>query len=805
MLEFANRKMLFAVVLCSIGILSALAAAADTIPSDAPDSVASAKLPALNPGQELGKMQVILDKIKSEVSNSPSDDKLVAFKSLAKSLTEKADSLQQSLIPLQQQLAAQLAVLGKAPGSGSGLKETADVGKKRASLTTQKNRLDKQVQQARELVYSGNILGGQIQNLLRDQLKTRLALNSGSLLSTQFWLPLVSSPSGSEQISEFIQDGYTSIVVAFAPHNLLLTGSWLLAAFLTMILGRRYMERFLAWVSMHKLPEGRLRRSFLAMAVVLTTLFSVVVAFNCLTLALFRLSEVAEVRQWVSKLERFSFLCGLIAGLGRAFLSNRRPSWRLAPICDEIAQALRQIPMIIAVALFILQAIEYTNETLDMPISISLFSSGVIALLIGLFCVGLVLRIHQIRRRLENSGQEVTRTRLTGIIEIALFITGIAILSSLVIGYLAFARFLSYEVIWCAILFSSYYLLYHLVKDSCDTLFSPLLRPGKALQNNLNLKARNLEQMGSLLTAILRAGLTFFLILILSTGTISSATPIEIMSKVVSVLDGKGLEKLKIVPSHLLFASITLLGGILLLRRTRRWLETDFLPKTTMDSGIRASLLTLVSNLGYVLVIILTLAMLGIQWSKLAWIVSALSVGIGFGLQEIVKNFISGLILLTERPIKVGDLIGISGIEGDVKRINVRATEIQLADKSTLIVPNSQLISQNVRNATMGNAPGVVTIPMTFPLDIDPIAVKEILLDVFAADETILQNPAPSVSFKDLSAQGILLSVTGYVSSQRLISSVKSDLLFELLVQLRQHKISLSEPQALVIARKTSS
>ncbi|PYB17040.1 DUF3772 domain-containing protein, partial [Serratia marcescens] len=126
------------------------------------------------------------------------------------------------------------------------------------------------------------------------------------------------------------------------------------------------------------------------------------------------------------------------------------------------------------------------------------------------------------------------------------------------------------------------------------------------------------------------------------------------------------------------------------------------------------------SNIGYVLVILITLAALGIQWSNLAWIVSALSVGIGFGLQEIVKNFISGLILLTERPVKVGDMIGIGGVEGDVRRINVRATEIQLSDRSTMIVPNSQLISQNVRNATMGNAQGVVTIALTFPTSIDP-------------------------------------------------------------------------------------
>src|ERR1700758_4094135 len=137
--------------------------------------------------------------------------------------------------------------------------------------------------------------------------------------------------------------------------------------------------------------------------------------------------------------------------------------------------------------------------------------------------------------------------------------------------------------------------------------------------------------------------------------------------------------------------------------------------------GSTLSMLTLIANIGYVLVVLQTLSMLGVRWHNLAWIVSALSVGIGFGLQEIVKNFISGLILLAERPVKVGDMISIAGIEGDIRRISVRATEIQLSDRSTVIVPNSQLISQNVRNVTMGNTTqGVATLVLTFALDIDP-------------------------------------------------------------------------------------
>lgn len=216
---------------------------------------------------------------------------------------------------------------------------------------------------------------------------------------------------------------------------------------------------------------------------------------------------------------------------------------------------------------------------------------------------------------------------------------------------------------------------------------------------------------------------------------------------------------------------------------------------------MRASLVTLFTNVGYVLIILLTLSTLGIEWNKLAWIVSALSVGIGFGLQEIVKNFISGLILLTERPVKVGDLISISGVEGDIRRINVRATEIQLSDRSTVIVPNSQLISQNVRNATMGNAQGVVTIALTFPLDIDPEQTRALLLDAYHQHVAIQPAPAPSVSFKELGPNGIVLSVTGYVASPRVVSGTKSDLLYEILKRLRAAGISLSQSQTMVIER----
>src|SRR3546814_19387977 len=100
---------------------------------------------------------------------------------------------------------------------------------------------------------------------------------------------------------------------------------------------------------------------------------------------------------------------------------------------------------------------------------------------------------------------------------------------------------------------------------------------------------------------------------------------------------------------------------------------------------MRLSAATLFGYAGYVLVFSLTLSAVGIGLERVAWIASALSVGIGFGLQAVVQNFVSGLILLAERPVKVGDWVSLGGIEGDIRRINVRATEIQMGDHSTVI------------------------------------------------------------------------------------------------------------------------
>ena len=192
------------------------------------------------------------------------------------------------------------------------------------------------------------------------------------------------------------------------------------------------------------------------------------------------------------------------------------------------------------------------------------------------------------------------------------------------------------------------------------------------------------------------------------------------------------------------------------------------------------------------MVITLALSALGISVNRIAWIASALSVGIGFGLQAIVQNFISGLILLAERPVKVGDWVVLGAAEGDIRRINVRATEIQLGDRSTLIVPNSEFITKTVRNMTLRNAEGRVLIRLPMPLSTDARQVRDIMLGALHEHRAVLAEPAPGVTLDGIDNGLLIFQAIAYVPGPRLAAGVRSELLFTILERLQAAQVPMA-------------
>ncbi|KQZ87798.1 MULTISPECIES: DUF3772 domain-containing protein [unclassified Pseudomonas] len=747
---------------------------------------------------DLDALMVQLGNLKQQVSLASNYSQLEAPQDLLQALIREIDRLTALLMPEQAQLQAQLGVLGPTPLPGAGL-EKSEIASQRAALTEQKNQVDARLKTLETLKASAAELLTQIAAIRRSLLETEVTQQTRSVLNPWFWSTLLNPPAEDRQkFSAFIQQIRATLGATWQPGERLLTCLLLALALVFWISGRRVAERGLTWLCIHRMPEGRLRRSSLALASVIATILSAWIALQLLFFTVTReLPLTPQLSGFSQDFEKIIYTCVLITGLSRALLSTEHPSWRLPAFADPLALVIKPFPLRLAGALLVLVSLAQITNATGMSSQVVISVRGFVALVISLLIGSLLLRVSKTRRAMVMAGTapEAGRT-LAGLIYAFASIAIVISLLALLIGYISLARFITYELVWFFIIFAGFYLLIQLVKDGCEYLFSPRYSTGKAIKQLLGIGDTRLEQISIILSGAGRATLLLLALITLVVGGVGSTLG-QLATNILAILGGDGLRKLNIVPANLLQALLALIIGIYLIRSLRRWLDNEFLPKTEMDPGMCASLSTLFSNIGYALVILLMLSSLGVKWTNLAWIVSALSVGIGFGLQEIVKNFVSGIILLTERPVKVGDLISISGVEGDIRRINVRATEIQLADRSIVIVPNSQLISQNLRNVTLGgSAQGVATLELMFPLDIDPEQVRNLLYDTYNQHEAILEKPAPVVRFSQLKPEGITLTVTGYVSSPRMVTAIKSELLFEILKRLGAAGIELAKPPA---------
>ncbi|KWK76697.1 mechanosensitive ion channel protein [Burkholderia ubonensis] len=784
------------------------AAAASAFPSPASGSGAAtadgASAPTISLSDavaELKQMQVQQDRIKQQTSAATNGKVLDSLADSTQALSAAVDKLSAQLVPQRAKIQAQLDVLGPPPAPGAA-PETPAVEQQRATLNARKAQIDAALKQAAD--QKGNLanLTDQFSKLNRSLLKNQLVLRSGSIFGAQFWLPLFRlPPDDAQRLGDFDEQLVAMLKSAWQPGQRIVTTLLLLAALAVWIVGRRLVERGLAWFCVNRLPETRLRRSALALSTAVTTLLTTGVAVQLLYVALARRYDLTPTLSdlW-DEFAKLALTCALIAGLGRALLCTRHPSWRLPALADPVARAMRPFPGVLAGLLLVSGTLEEINRIVDTSLSVTLFGRGIVALVVTLTVGASLLRANRVRSALAAAGEAPEqRSTLAGLIHAGVSLAIVVSLLALMIGYISVARFITFELVWFEIVLCSVYVLTQLTRDACATLFNANLSSGKQIKHLFGLGDRHLEQAQTVLSGLGTSLLMLFAVIALLTGGFGT-TPGDLLDSLVAVVGGQKLQSLNIMPDRIINAVIGFAVGLYLLRSVRRWLDNEFMPALGMDPGMRASLVTLFSNVGYALIVLMTLALLGVRWDKLAWIVSALSVGIGFGLQEIVKNFVSGLILLTERPVKVGDMISISGVEGDIRRINVRATEIQLSDRSTVIVPNSQLISQNLRNVTMGNSTqGVATLVLTFPLNTDPEQVRDLLLDAYREHPSILEKPAPSVTFSQLTPDGITLSVTGYVASPRIAGSTKSDLLFEILKRLRAAQISLSSPRMLMV------
>lgn len=248
------------------------------------------------------------------------------------------------------------------------------------------------------------------------------------------------------------------------------------------------------------------------------------------------------------------------------------------------------------------------------------------------------------------------------------------------------------------------------------------------------------------------------------------------------------------------FTLLALVVGLSLLifiaKHSSKFLEEKVLIKRIPEKGTRVALVTIFKYTFLCIGFVFILNIIGFNLSSLGWLLGALGVGIGFGLQNITNNFISGIIILFERPVKVGDRIEVAHIKGDVIEISIRSTTIVTNDNISVIVPNSELINSNVINWSHNDKKVRFRFPIGISYNEDPEKIKKIVLEIAKENEGVLKHPAPDFWFVEYGDNSLNFELVVWTSKyvQRPVV-LKSQLYYKIFAEFTRHNVEIPFPQ----------
>ena len=486
------------------------------------------------------------------------------------------------------------------------------------------------------------------------------------------------------------------------------------------------------------------------------------------------------------------------ATVSRVTFAPHYPNWRLVNInSDKATRFTRMIFMFIiinsvaAIQVMIAMRREYSTETTHFVMMISSFVKAFF--LIWLAKIAFDTYRDEIKDDAgENPAEEDDDSINRGfrmILFSHIFCVGVFALS--VFGYPELSLFIFNHLIMSLIVCG----ILEIVRRSVIDIIKRIVIGGPWLKHYRG-RNRLLEKMDFWLKVIINPAMIFVgLFWLLSLWGFPEDIMLSLIKK---VLFGFKIGGIEISLLAIALGILVFFGALAIVRMIRRHLAENVLPKIDMDEGVKHSLVSGISFVGFIIASLLAITAVGVNLTSLAFIAGALSVGIGFGLQDVIKNLVAGIIILFERPFKVGDWVVLSGVEGTIKQINIRSTELLSFDKMSVIIPNATLISSTVTNKTHGDFTSRQSVVVGVAYGSDVEKVTKILLECAAEHKAVMKNPAPYVLFKDFGASSLDFELRCYVKDIRAGWIAPSELRYAINKRFIEEGIEIPFPQVVV-------
>ena len=724
----------------------------------------------------------------NEIPTTTDDDRLAAIGVQASAIEARADAAMAGLAPQLASVQHDLAKITPARGR----RPTAEERQARAPLLARKAMLQAELGRMQALAGAAGDTFSRVAQRRREGFSARVFERSPSPLTPDFWTALVdASSSDLARLRGMAWRSWTAAVTAAEPRGLAGALVGLLLAGVILIPLRRWLRRIGRTLGGRAVALGGFTRAAVAVWVAAIDTGAPALAADMARYGLGwggLLSPIADTL--AGALVGAITWSAAILALGRAFATMLDPDQRLDakdPNAARTRVALWAVAVVTSAG-FVLRQVNYA---IGASVAATIASNCILSLAYAAVAALILVTFGRRRRVKAQPVAEAARSPVWTMVSLALTLAIVVTVAAVLSGYTTLASLISGQIFWLSLIGAATFLLLRFIDEGLGAIFQAGGRTTRAVSTLFGLQASTVLQASLLVSAMLQ-------ILVLIAALTLALTPFgqsgeQLFSHVGQFGNTLQIGKARISPIAIAQGLAVFAVGMGLVHLVRGWVVRRYLPVTGWDSGLRNSVATGVGYLGVGVTLICAFTAMGLGFQQIALIASALSVGIGFGLQQIVQNFVSGIILLIERPVKVGDWVDLgSGVEGDVRRIRVRATEIQTFDRSTVIVPNSSFITQNVRNKTLGDPRGRIELKLTIAKAADAAKARELMLEATKAHKEVLADPAPSAFIDSTGAAGsVNLKGYAHVDGPRDAYRVRSELYLAIIDRYEQAGIAL--------------